>query len=47
MRAANAGVQLGWQEMVKAGHLPASMRQVWITTPDDRLCDLCAPMSGQ
>ena len=47
MRAANAGVQLGWQEMVNAGHLPASMRQQWITTPDDRLCDLCAPMSGQ
>ena len=45
--AANRGQQLAWQEMRAQGVLPSGFRQVWITTPDDRLCETCAPMSGQ
>ena len=47
IRAANSGVQLGWREMQNAGLLPAAMEQIWIVAADDRLCELCAPMSGQ
>ena len=47
LTAANRGQQLAWQEMRAKGVLPSGFRQVWITTPDDRLCDTCAPMSGQ
>ncbi len=47
LTAANRGQQLAWQEMRAQGVLPSGFRQMWITTPDDRLCPTCAPMSGQ
>lgn len=37
-----------WTQAVDAGQLDARVTsRVWIVTPDDRLCPLCAPMDGQ
>lgn len=47
MRASNLGQKATWQHMVQEGLLdPATTRQVWIVTDDDRLCPDCAPMEG-
>ena len=48
MFASNRGQQLAWREMVRDNLIDTSgFAQEWITTPDDRLCDLCSPMDGQ
>jgi hypothetical protein len=48
MRASNMGQQLLWEEAVSQGHLnPAAFEKVWITTPDDRLCQYCRAKNGQ
>lgn len=48
IRAANRGQQETWAQMARAHLIDTSrLRQEWITTPDDRLCDLCAPMDGK
>jgi len=47
MKAANMGRQLAWKTMAERGQLPAGFTQAWIVTPDDRLCELCAPMADQ
>lgn len=47
IRAANAGQQQVWQQAVKRGLLdPQTVRRIWIVTPDDRLCPICAPIPG-
>lgn len=47
MKAANTGRQLAWKEMQAQGQLAPGFVQEWYTTPDDRLCPVCAPMAGQ
>jgi hypothetical protein len=47
MRASNEGQQNAWQQAVDKGFLTSTPVQVWIVTPDDRLCEVCAPMKGQ
>jgi hypothetical protein len=44
--AATQGQQQLWDQAVEAGLLTGKERQEWITTPDDALCPLCAPMDG-
>ena len=47
MKASNAGQQEAWDQAVDAGLLTGSEQQVWIVTPDDRLCPICEPLDGQ
>lgn len=44
IRASSEGQQAAWQEAVAKGLLPALSTQLWITTPDDRLCRYCRAM---
>ena len=46
MYASNEGQSLLWDQAVEEGLLTGKERQVWITTPDDRLCPICEPMEG-
>lgn len=47
LRAAVKGQQLLWQQQIEAGTLnPDRIRQVWLVTPDDRLCPTCAAIPG-
>jgi hypothetical protein len=46
MRASNEGQRRLWEQRIAAGNLPKTMQRVWITTPDDRLCPVCAPLDG-
>jgi len=46
MAASNLGQQAVWQEAQHEGLIGAATR-IWITTPDDRLCEICEPMDGQ
>lgn len=47
IRATNAGQQAVWNDAQLEGLLPTDTQRVWIVTPDDRLCERCAPMDGQ
>lgn len=47
IRATNAGQQAVWNDAQQEGLLPFDTGRTWIVTPDDRLCELCAPMDGQ
>lgn len=48
LRAANAGQTAMWQEAANNGLLvPNETSEVWIITPDDRLCPDCAELDGQ
>lgn len=47
MRAANEGQQQAWDQAVEAGLLTGNEQQVWIVTPDDRLCPICEPLDGE
>jgi hypothetical protein len=42
IRAANFGLAESWDQGVDQGVLPATVKQVWIVTPDDRLCYICS-----
>ena len=47
LRASNMGQQLLWEAAVDAGEWRAQdVRRVFIVTPDDRLCPVCAPLDG-
>jgi SPP1 gp7 family putative phage head morphogenesis protein len=46
MTAANAGQQEAWDQAVDKGLLTGTELQVWIVTPDDRLCPICEPLDG-
>lgn len=41
MTASNEGQQEAWSQAVDAGLLTGTEKQVWIVTPDDRLCPIC------
>jgi SPP1 gp7 family putative phage head morphogenesis protein len=47
MRASNEGQLEAWDQAVEDGLLTGEEQVEWITTPDDRLCDICEPMDGQ
>lgn len=45
--ASNEGQRQLWLQAVEKGHLTGREQRTWIVTPDERLCQVCAPMSGQ
>lgn len=47
MAASNEGQQEAWSQAVDDGLLTGNEKQEWITTPDDRLCPICAPLDGE
>lgn len=47
MNALNKGVQTSWEQAQERGFLSKNVRKQFIVTPDERLCDICAPMDGQ
>lgn len=48
LAASNQGQQQVWQQAAREGFLdPQDAKREWIITPDERLCDICAPMEGQ
>ncbi len=48
LRASNEGQQELWRQAAEQGLInPAQVKREWIVTPDDRLCEMCAPMDGQ
>jgi hypothetical protein len=45
MQAANEANAVGWYEAIRQGAVPASeVRQFWVVSPDERLCEVCAPI---
>jgi len=45
--AQNEGRYEGWKQADEEGYVdPASMK-MWITAPDERTCDICAPLDGE
>lgn len=47
MLAADEGQRQGWDQAVDAGLLPEGTRRVWIVTPDERLCPICAALEDK
>lgn len=48
LRSSNMGQHELWRQGIDNNLLTTSkIQRVWIVTPDDRLCDICAPMNGQ
>ena len=47
MSALNKGVLQSWKQAKKEGYLNKSFGKEIIVTPDERLCDFCAPLDGQ
>lgn len=48
IRASNEGQQELWRQAAEQGLIdPLRTRKSWLVTPDDRLCELCAPLDGQ
>jgi hypothetical protein len=46
LSASNAGQSALWDQAVDAGYIGTDTKRIWIITPDDRLCPLCAQMVG-
>lgn len=46
LTAANQGQIELWRQAREQGLLDATTRKAVVVTPDDRLCDVCAPMDG-
>jgi hypothetical protein len=46
MGAANEGLRAFWEQGRKAGRLDGNVVRVWITVPDERLCETCGSMDG-
>lgn len=46
LQASNRGQSLLWSESTSAGLIPDTTKRKWIITPDDRLCPICAQMTG-
>jgi hypothetical protein len=45
--AGNRGQEMVWEAAAEYGLISKTeARRMWITTPDDRLCVLCAPMTN-
>jgi len=48
LTAANAGQHESWLQAADAGLIdPGKFQREWITTPDDRICNLCLEMDGK
>jgi len=46
LAAINHGVHESWRQSVAEGDLPKTARRMWILTPDERLCPICAEIPG-
>ena len=47
MHALHAGKMAQWDAMRKEGLLPSGLVLEWITTPDERTCQICMPAHGE
>ncbi len=47
IRAVSEGQSAVWKTAQQEGILPQEQKQFWITTEDDRVCPICAPMNDQ
>jgi hypothetical protein len=47
MQASNLGQHALWQQAITRGLLPADVKRRWSTAHDERVCQICGPMSGQ
>lgn len=47
MGALNAGHVASWRQAMDEGWLPTDTAKEWMITPDDALCEICAPMDGE
>lgn len=46
--SANEGQRMLWRQMAESRLIePGTAKQEWICTPDDKLCELCAPLDGK
>ena len=45
--AQNEGRYEGWKQADEAGLIDPSSMKMWITAPDERTCDICAPLNGE
>lgn len=45
--AQNEGRYEGWKQANKAGFIDPSAMKMWVTAPDERTCDICAPLNGE
>ena len=44
--ALNQGRYADWGRKIHGGTLSGGKMVEWVTTPDDRLCEMCSPLSG-
>lgn len=45
--AQNVGRYEGWKQAADAGYVDPASTKTWITAPDERTCDVCAPLNGE
>jgi hypothetical protein len=46
MLASDAGQLEAWQQVADAGLIEPDTQRAWLTTPDEKLCPICAVMDG-
>lgn len=47
IRVATDGRHAGWDEALRRGYLPDSVRMKWVTARDERVCPICNALNGQ
>jgi SPP1 gp7 family putative phage head morphogenesis protein len=45
--AQNQGRYEGWKQAADAGYVDPASTKTWVTAPDERTCDICAPLNGE
>lgn len=45
--AQNEGRMEGYNQAAEAGYIAPDTMKMWITAPDERTCDICAPLDGE
>jgi SPP1 gp7 family putative phage head morphogenesis protein len=45
--AQNEGRMEGYRQADEAGYVDPESMKIWITAPDERTCDICAPLNGE
>jgi len=45
--AYNKGQLYSIQQASESGYIQGEVRKIWLTSPDDRLCDICEPLDGE
>ena len=45
--AQNEGRMEGYRQADEAGYIDPETTKMWITAPDERTCDICAPLDGE